>query len=322
MKAMGGGGGSFSRSTQKAAPKQPVKVKKAPKQMSHSQLAAKWQEQGGKFVEPEKKQWTKSDIEHARAAKERAEAAAPVELVSAAAAAAESSPAPSGRKADDLARERMAALANRLALDASGSADASRPSPESFADAGAEELRAIVDCRRQQLEELEVLQAMYPEELLLLSPDAAEALRAALEAIGEEAEDEVALRSVAAHPPLDFVLQLSADDNRPAADDGEAADGEGAPARLVAAILLVVRFPPQYPTEAAPALRVEDAMITDANSVMGADKVLSTLAVLGEAELSAALLRQAEEARPGPAVYEVASWLLENAFSFVTHSWV
>ena len=72
MKSLGGGGGSFSKTSSKALSKPVNKPKGAPKKLSHSQLVAKWEAQGGKFAVEEKKAWTKSDIEHARQEKERA----------------------------------------------------------------------------------------------------------------------------------------------------------------------------------------------------------------------------------------------------------
>ena len=64
----------MSRTSQKYVPPPTVKVKKKTG-LSHSELAARWAEQGGKFVEPEKKQWSKADIDRARKEKEAREEA-------------------------------------------------------------------------------------------------------------------------------------------------------------------------------------------------------------------------------------------------------
>ena len=150
---MGGGGGSYSKTSRKAAPKSAPKVSKGPKKPTHSQLVAKWQEQGGKFVE-EKKEWTKADIDRARRAKEAAEEAA------AAAAAAGSAPpppeeeeqsGPAGPTVAELARARMAELAiqmQTLSTEAAPTVDA-----ETYAAATVDELRISprnkrLDCPR------------------------------------------------------------------------------------------------------------------------------------------------------------------------------
>ena len=57
---------SFSTTSQKFKAK-PVKTTNTPKGPSHSQLAARWAAQGGKFVET-KRVWTKAEINAARSA--------------------------------------------------------------------------------------------------------------------------------------------------------------------------------------------------------------------------------------------------------------
>ena len=127
MKALGGGGGSYSKTSSKpSTSKSESKPKSKPKKLSHSQLIAKWEAQGGKFVET-KKEWTKADIDRARNAKERAEEAA----AAAAAEARRGGPASSsepvdapavaqGPKAHELAKARMALLAEELAEELQG----------------------------------------------------------------------------------------------------------------------------------------------------------------------------------------------------------
>ena len=316
MKAMGGGGGSYSKSTQKAAPKSAPKVSRGPKKPTHSQLVAKWQEQGGKFVE-EKKEWTKADIDRARRAKEAAEEAA------AAAAAAGRAPlplaeeeeatGPAGPKSAELAKARMAELAQQMQRLSTGEG----ASAETHDAASVEELQTLAECRRSQLEELEMVEAMFPEEFVLVS-DAAdvEATRSSIEVLDES--DVIALRSVAAGAPLEFALTMTIPDQR--AREGEAEGSEQEVKELVASILLRIRFPPHYPN-AGPSLYVEDAMITDALVELGKGKVLSTLALLDEGALIEAMLEQAREILPNPCVYEMVNWLSDNAFEFVRHTW-
>ena len=319
---MGGGGGSYSKTSRKAAPKSAPKVSKGPKKPTHSQLVAKWQEQGGKFVE-EKKEWTKADIDRARRAKEAAEEAA------AAAAAAGSAPpppeeeeqsGPAGPTVAELARARMAELAiqmQTLSTEAAPTVDA-----ETYAAATVDELRSLAECRRSQLEELEMVEAMFPEEFLLSSnPVDVEALRAAVEALDET--DVEALLGIAAHRPLEFMLQMTVSDQRAAAVNEAEKEGEEQEVKeLVASVLLRVRFPALYPTpEHPPLLHVEDVMITEAIAELGKGKVLSTLALLDEGAMMEAMLEQAREVLPNPCVYEMVNWMSENAFKFVRHTW-
>ena len=60
---------SFSTTSQKFKAK-PVKTTNTPKGPSHSQLAARWAAQGGKFVET-KRVWTKAEINAARSASDK-----------------------------------------------------------------------------------------------------------------------------------------------------------------------------------------------------------------------------------------------------------
>jgi len=313
MKGMGGGGGSHSRTSAKAAPKPASKPKAAPRKMSHSQLVAKWEAQGGKFVET-KTEWSKADIDRARNAKQRAEEAAAAAAAEgrrggpAGSSEPEDAPAVAqGPKAHELAKARMALLAEELAEELQGLAVGEEP-PDTE-----DELRELAECRRAQLQELEMVQAMFPDETLLCCAEAdVEALRAALETLDAEAEDAAALRAVAALPPLELCMQLTADDHRPEAG------AAGKP--LVAALLLRVRFPPRYP-QAPPVVLVEDAMVTDATAALGADKTLSTLAVLDDGALAEAMLRQAAAVLPDPCVYEMVTWMGEHAFEYMTHWW-
>lgn len=313
MKALGGGGGSYSKTSSKpSTSKSESKPKSKPKKLSHSQLIAKWEAQGGKFVET-KKEWTKADIDRARNAKERAEEAA----AAAAAEARRGGPASSsepvdapavaqGPKAHELAKARMALLAEELAEELQGlSVGEELPDSE-------DELRELAECRRAQLQELEMVQAMFPDETLLCCAEAdIEALRAALEVLDAEADDVAALQAVAVLPPLELCMQLTVEDHRPEASAAKS---------LVMALLLRVRLPPRYP-QAQPVVLVEDAMVTDAAAVLSADKTLSTLAVLDDSALTEAMLQQAAAVLPDPCVYEMVNWMGEHAFEFMTHWW-
>lgn len=340
MKALGGGGGSFSKTTLKAAPKAPVKPKGKPKKMSHSQLAALWQEQGGKFSVEQKKEWSKAEIDRARAAKERAEEAAAEAARHPNRNGQEEEPQeealPHGQRASELARGRMAELAREMQGLSTDAPASDGDADDELVEAGVDELRAVVACRRSQLEELEMLQAMFVDEFLWAGEAGAEAeaMGAALETLEEGGSDDVeALRSVATAARLEFLLQMTVQDGREGGGSeggaaGSDAVGEGEEAarverELVASILLRVRFPRRYPTAGhPPSLLVEDVMISDAAETLGADKVLATLAVLDEPAMVAAMRRRAEEVQPDPCVYEVATWVAENAFDFMRHSWL
>ena len=59
-------------------------------------------------------------------------------------------------------------------------------------------------------------------------------------------------------------------------------------------------------------------MVADARVAMGT-KTLSTLAMLDEGALTAAMAELAAEALPGPCLFEVTTWLSEHAFAHVSH---
>ena len=312
MKALGGGGGSYSKTSTKAAPKPVPKPKAAaPQKPSHSQLMAQWEANGrdanGKLIKhvETKREWTKADIDRARAEKERAEelaASAQKPVLVEAGSADEGAEAITGRKAHEVARARMAALAEEIQRLSMEPKEDDRGEEE---DGGADALREVAECRRSQLEELQMLEAMFVDELLVSDPAGVDALRTAVKALGEDVDgaDGAALRAVAAAPPLEFSLQLTAEEP----DGGE----------LVACILLCVRLPRRYPTaaDAPPALRVEDVMVAD-RAVLGHDKAsLTTRAMLDSEAICAAMLQLAAE---GPCIWEMTSWLTEHAFEHVT----
>ena len=335
-KALGGGGGSFSKTSKKHVSAPVVKVKKE-KKISHSELAARWQEQGGKFVESDKKVWTKADIDRARAEKEKreeeaAQAAKGQSGVATAAEGEELVVVETGPLAHELARARMASLAEKLhglsTSDGAGSAGAD--------DESGEALSELVECRRSQLQELELLEAMFVDEYRLVS-DAQQlaAMREQLEALDEggaaDAEAD-ARRALAAAPPLSFSLAMTVHDTRTdaardastSAERGGAGEGEGAggggddggpAAKLVASILLLVTFPRRYPTpDVPPRLHLEDVMICDAAAVQPADKLLESLVALDEDALVREMLGVAAALQPDACIFEAATWLAEHAF--------
>lgn len=309
MKAMNGGGGSVSRSTQKYVAPAPEKPKAKPKAASHSQMVAQWEANGrdadGKLIKhvEKKKELTKEEVNRLRdRALEEKRRAATVVTTAAADAGEEVEAGPEGEPAHELARARMAALAEQL--EQLTLADAGSSSSD---DGGAstEELWAAAECRRAQLEELLLLEAMFIDEYRLVSdPDAVAALREKVEALGDDAAtaDAAVLREVAAHPPLECSLQLTA-------------HGERDAIALVASVLVRVAFAADYP-KVPPTLTVEDAMVTT-QEPLGADKVLATVAVLDEAKLVAAMLERAAETAPDPCIFDAATCLTERAFEFV-----
>merc|ERR1719161_771421 len=119
MKALGGGGGSFSKTSKKyVAPT--AKKSSGPKKMSHKELIALWTRQGGKFAAPTKV-WTKADIDRARTEKEKrlADQAAAAEMAVANGGAGiivedDDDEVNFRIQANELARARMEDLAQKL----------------------------------------------------------------------------------------------------------------------------------------------------------------------------------------------------------------
>ena len=330
MKAMNGGGGSVSVSTQKYKPPAEEKAKAKPKALTHGQMAMQWEQNGrdanGKLIKfGEKKQgWSKEDVNRARdrAAEERRRAEAPV-TVTAAADAGEVEPLPEGEMAHVLARVRMAELAQGLQ---SLTVDAGSSSSED----SIEQLWAAAEARRAQLEEVQCLEAMFVDEFLLVSsPEAVAALRDKCDSLGDDPScaDASVLREVAAHPPLEFSLQLTSHGERPVSSEDTAAEeqqdesaAQQAQVALVASILLRVRFPLGYP-KAPPVLTVEDAMVTT-HDPLGRDKMLTSVAMLREDAMVAAMVERAAETLPDPCIFEAATWATEAAFEFVGPMWI
>ena len=336
MKALGGGGGSYSKTSHKAVAKPAEKPKAKPKTLSHSQLQAQWEQNGrdadGKLIKhvvDTSKIWTKADIERARAAKEKAEEEArqlknpkPVPAGS----IEDEVIIVSGRSAQEVAKERMAGLALDLEPQSSGDGDNGAGASSDVPDAG--RLRA-------QLDELAVLEAMFVDDYRLVSDaTGVDALRSALEGLEADGTAANALAVVASHPLLEFALQINVDEPEEAAraraakaNSQEAKDEEtsetSAPRFLVASILLRVRLPAAYPTPGSPPLLyVEDAMVTEAGAELGADKVLTSCAVLDEGALTTDMRLQAEASLPDPCVWDMTNWMTEHAFDYITTTWL
>uniref|UniRef100_A0A6V2Q7E0 RWD domain-containing protein n=1 Tax=Emiliania huxleyi TaxID=2903 RepID=A0A6V2Q7E0_EMIHU len=332
MKAMNGGGGSVSRSSQKYVAPAAEKPKAKPKGLTHGQMVMQWEANGrdaeGKLIKhtPKKQGWTKDEINRARdrADAERRRAAEQAAVTTTpAGAAGEAVETAEGVPAHELARARLRELAHALQTGAKGAAGGGAEGASAAEGAGAscepppEEQWAIAECRRSQLEELECLEAMFADEFVLVSSaGGVERLRELSESLGEDAAgtDAAALREVAAHPPLECSLQLTAHGERPAAEEGERA------VPLVASILLRVRLPVEYP-KTPPVLAIEDVMVTT-QEPLGRDKMLTTVARLNEDALVAAMLERAAATLPEPCIYEVATCLTESALEAVGHSWV
>merc|ERR1712039_499746 len=177
---------------------------------------------------------------------------------------------------------------------------------ETCADASSEQLQTLVDCRRSQLEELDMLEAMFPDEFCpLYDSTAIDELRASLEVEGTEA-----MRSVAAHPPLELLLQMTVPDERsPGETDGK---------QLIASILVRIAFPSMYPTPGTPPeVRFEDVMITNALEEVGLDKVLWPEVNLDTDTLITEMQTMAADIQPDPCVHAIVSWMSENVFSHV-----
>jgi hypothetical protein len=318
MKAMNGGGGSMSRSTNKHVDAPVEKAKPKPKPTSHSQMAQQWEANGrdanGKLVKHvEKKQgWTKDEINAARdrAADERQRQgeAAKVKMIAADDAGEELEPVPDGPAAAEQVRTRLAELAGAMEALTTDDAGAAGTSSAGALDEGTpmppEEL---AQCLQSQLDELACLEAMFPEgEFRLLSPaPSIEALRAALEVLDAAPDDAAALAALAAHPPLEFALALTVSSD-------EASEASEAAAQLVGTVLLRVRFPKRYmhpDSGVPPQWDVEDAMVAPAAARKLSD---DGRRALDEARLLAGLREQAAALAPTPCVYEVVAWMSEH----------
>jgi len=277
------------------------KIKSSTKKLSHKEVIAKWTRDGGKFGPP-KKVWTKADIDRHRNARSAGEA-----RQDAGVAEEESDANDMLFKASDLARARMAEMAEQMQLQALQDPDDSGGASDGDVGASPEEVQALADCRRSQLDELEMLEAMFPEEFCPLYDSAAvDELKAR-----SEVDPAEGLRALAAYPPLELLLQMTVPDERPPDETG----GK----QLVASILLRIAFPPMYPTPGTPPeFRFEDVMITNALDQIGFDKVLLSEVDLDVDALLPVMQEMAADIQPDLCTHAIVEWIGQNVFSHVS----
>ena len=294
---------SFSKHQTKAKAK--PKPKPKPKKPSHKDLISKWAAQGGaKFVP--KKVYTHGEKSQKREASIKAKAAPqPGD-------AEEEEEERSQQTPHEQACERMANLARQLQKtmreqDAEALLQVMDPS----------ERQSIAECLKIQLDELMVLEAVFMDELMLV-PDDIDSLRETMQTLEDEGfVNECTISSIINRPPLEFSLQLTIQDQRQTTSFTKR--------ELVATVLLNVTFPPLYPTPGASVeLEFVDVMITDALEECGyISDVLQTLEEFEEERLMKEMLNEAAHIQgnePIPVVFELTTWLSENAFQFLTKS--
>jgi len=290
------------------------------KKMSHKELIRKWTRDGGKFGPP-RKVWSKSDIDRNRTACRTAEQEQIQSEIdrnrlqhSAGVESSEEEEETDSMlfKASDLARARMAEMAEEMQMqvlqdqdNVGDDGEVADLNSSTCAGASPEELQTLADCRRSQLEELEMLEAMFPDELCpLYDATVMDKLRASLDVEGAEA-----MRSVVAHPPFGMLFQMTVPDERSPAETG----GK----QLVASVLLHVVFPPMYLTTGTPPLfHIQDVLISDAQEEIGLDKVLLPEVNFDSEALVAEMKQQAADMQPDPCVHAAVSWMTENVFSY------
>lgn len=274
------------------------KIKSGPRKLSHKELIAKWTRDGGKFGPP-KKVWTKADIDRNREAQRAGEAPQDAGV-----AEEEGESNDMLFKASDLARARMAEMAEGMQLQALQDPDEAGEISDAGAGLSPDEVQALADCRRSQLDELEMLEAMFPDEFCPLYDSAAvDELKARFEADPAEA-----LRPLAAYPPLELLLQMTVPDERPPDETG----GK----EFVASILLRIALPPMYPTPGTPPeFRFEDVMITNALDQIGLDKVLWSEVDLDVNTLIAEMQKMAADIQPDLCTHAIVEWIGQNVFS-------
>jgi hypothetical protein len=180
------------------------------------------------------------------------------------------------------------------------------------------ELQIICQCKEMQLSELMALEAIFAdtEEYLVAASSELESLQEKMEAYQADEENETALRSVANHPPISIILQLTVpDDSQIMTEDG---------LELITSLLLRVTLPPTYPLvtespESSPHFEVVYFMCADNLEEVNADKPIESMAFLDEVQLLEAFQKECHLLLPDLSVYEVASsWLCENLANFLS----
>lgn len=281
------------------------KKKGGPKKLSHKELIAKWTRDGSKFGPP-KKTYSKADIDRNR---NRCAQLAAGEPRPDAGVIEEEDDTNDLFKASDIARARMAEMAEQMQIQAlegpdDAADDGEAEDGDTPASASLEDMQTLVDCKRSQLEELEMLEAMFPDEFCpLYDSTVVEELKARL-----DSEDAETLRSIAVHPPLELLLQMTVPDERSPDQTG----GK----ELIASVLLRVAFPSMYPSPGVgPEFCIEDVMISDALNEINLEKVLWPEVDLDVDTLITAMQQMAADILPDPCVHAIVSWMSENVFS-------
>jgi hypothetical protein len=215
-------------------------------------------------------------------------------------------------KPHEQARERMTELALKLQKASLKDDDDDN---DKLNAGDKEKWNEIKECKEMQLDEIMALEAIYADtdEFLVSDASRLEEMRQTRETLFDDEDDEAALRALVRHPPLSFSIQLTIDidNSRQSVDDDSHME-------LVGSILLSVELPPLYPFAGSPPrFDFTDIMVTDKTAVCSPDKAPESLAFMDETKLREGMLKEATEILPDPCVYEVVTWLSENAFAFL-----
>jgi hypothetical protein len=217
-------------------------------------------------------------------------------------------------KPHEQAQQKMSELAMKYQAETT-------PPTKSFArhdGSDLSELQMICQCKEMQLSELMALEAIFAdtEEYLLSASSELESLQELMEAYQADEENETALRSVANHPPISIILQLTVPDDNQIMTEGVL--------ELITSLLLRVTLPPTYPLatetpESAPHFEVVYFMCADNLEEVNADKPIESMAFLDEVQLLEALQKECQLLLPDLSVYEVCfTWLCENLANFLS----
>lgn len=180
------------------------------------------------------------------------------------------------------------------------------------------ELQMICQCKEMQLSELMALEAIFAdtEEYLLGKSSELESLQEKMEVYQADEENEAALRSVANHPPISIILQLTVPDDNQIMTEGDL--------ELITSLLLRVTLPSTYPLvtetpESSPHFEVLYFTCADNLDEVNADKPIESMAFLDEVQLLEALQKECQLLLPDLSVYEVGfTWLCDNLANFLS----